>query len=131
MLFRSKNVYNVRVVDGKKRQLQFTRPNPHQWDVSGHDGTLIVSYTIYGDTPDGTYFGVDATHARINMPATFVWARGLDDKPITITFKRPKNSDWKVATQLFPTSNPETFTAPHLQYFMDSPTEVSNFAMRE
>jgi predicted metalloprotease with PDZ domain len=135
----AKNVYNVRVTDGKKRTLSFTRPNPHQWDVAGHDGTVIVSYTLYGDTPDGTYFGVDATHARVNMPATFMWARGLDDKPISVSFKLPrqteggqaKNSNWKVATQLFPTANPETFTAPHLQYFMDSPTEVSNYSLRE
>jgi predicted metalloprotease with PDZ domain len=37
------------------------------------------------------------------------------------------DSTWKVATQLVPTSDPRTFTAPHLQYFFDSPTEVSDF----
>ena len=36
-----------------------------------------------------------------------------------------------MATQLKPTSDPATFTAPDLQYFMDSPTEISNFFLRE
>jgi predicted metalloprotease with PDZ domain len=42
----------------------------------------------------------------------------------------PKGTNWKVATQLFPTSDPFTFTAPNLQYFMDSPTEVSDYGVR-
>ncbi|MEO7275668.1 MAG: PDZ domain-containing protein, partial [Vicinamibacterales bacterium] len=35
-----------------------------------------------------------------------------------------------VATQLFPTSDAATFTAPNLQYLMDSPTELSAQSMR-
>src|SRR5262245_20634274 len=65
------------------------------------------------------------------MPGTFMFARGLDDRPIRITFKLPEGSNWKVATQLKPTTDPTTFTAPDLQYFMDSPTEISNFFLRE
>src|ERR1017187_5126665 len=38
-------------------------------------------------------------------------------------------SNWKVATQLYPTSDPFTFTAPNLQYWTDSPTEFSDFVM--
>ena len=46
-----------------------------------------------------------------------------------ITFVPPAGSNWKVGTQLFPTTDPWTFTAPNLQYFMDSPTELSDFVM--
>ena len=42
----------------------------------------------------------------------------------------PPGSTWKPATQLFPTSDPWTFTAPNLQYLMDSPTELSNQSFR-
>ena len=45
-------------------------------------------------------------------------------------FCRRPNSTWKAATQLFPTSDPWTFTAPNLQYLMDSPTELSDYTLR-
>lgn len=125
----AKNVYSVSVVDGRARPLKFTRPNPYQWDVPGHDGTVTVTYTVYADRAGGTYSGIDLTHAHLNMPATFMWARGFDDRPIRINF-RPLRDSWKIATQLAPTGDPQVFTAPDLQYFMDSPTELSDFSAR-
>lgn len=127
----AKNVYSVKAVDGNGRELPIHRPNEHQWDVTGHNGTVRVTYTLFGDHADGTYVGIDNTHAHLNMPATFMFARGLDDRPIRVTFRVPDNSNWKVATQLKPTNDPFTFTAPNFQYFMDSPTEISNWTVRE
>ena len=126
----AKNVYNVRAVDGKGKQLTITRPNVHQWDIAGHDGTVVISYTLFADHPDGTYAGVDVSHAHLNIPASFLWARGLHERPIQVSLKLPKDSKWKVATQLARTKDPLTFTAPHLQYFMDSPIEISDHALR-
>lgn len=127
----AKNVYNVRAVDGAGRELRVTRPNPHQWDVHDHDGAVRVTYTLFGDHADGTYTGIDLTHAHLNMPATFMWARETGGRPISITFRVPEQSGWRVATQLEPTAEATTFTAPHLQYFLDSPTELSAFDLRE
>jgi predicted metalloprotease with PDZ domain len=127
----AKNVYNVRATDGKKRPLTLERPDPYQWNISGHDGTVILSYTIYGDRTDGTYLDIDRSHAHLNIPATFIWARGFDERPISITFNIPKENNWKIATQLTPTSKRTTFTAPNHQYFMDSPVELSNHQVRE
>ncbi|MCK9407772.1 MAG: PDZ domain-containing protein [Bacteroidetes bacterium] len=127
----AKNVYNVRAMDGKKRPLPITRPNPYQWNILEHDGTVILTYTVFGDRVDGTYLGIDQTHAHVNMPAAFMWGRGLDDRPISLTFITPKGSSWKIATQLQRTQNPAAFTAPNFQYFMDSPTELSNHRFRE
>ena len=124
-----KNVYNVWVVNGEGDPLEFTRPDPYQWDVAGHDGTVSVTYTLYADRAGGTYSGIDLTHAHLNMPATFMWARGLEDRPIIITFF-PTDENWKVATQLAPTDDPFVYTAPDLPYFLDSPTELSDFDMR-
>jgi len=125
----SKNVFSLEATDGKGRKLAATRPSPYEWNVAGHDGTIHVVYKLFGDYTDGTYLGVDTTHAHMNMPATFVWADGLDDRAASFTFVPPAGTSWKVATQLYPTSDPYTFTAPNLQYFMDSPTEMSNFLM--
>jgi predicted metalloprotease with PDZ domain len=127
----AKNVYNVTVLNGKNSHLAITRPNPYQWNVSGHDGVVTVRYTLFADRAGGTYSGIDATHAHLNIPATFMWARGLSDRPVSVTFQPPNGSNWKVATQLAPTDDPVTFTAPNLYYFMDSPTELSDFTLRE
>ena len=125
----AKNVYQVSVVDGRGNPLTVTRPSPYQWDVAGHDGTVTVSYTLYADRAGGTYSGIDLTHAHLNMPATFMWARGFDDRPVIVTF-RPQDESWKVATQLAPTDDAFVFSAPDLQYFMDSPAELSDFSKR-
>jgi predicted metalloprotease with PDZ domain len=121
----SKNVFEVQAFDGKGKALTPTRPNAAQWNVAGHDGTVRIVYKIYGDHVDGTYLAIDPSHAHLNMPATMMWARGLEGRPVRVTFVTPKALAWIPATQLFPTSDPWTFTAPNLQYLMDSPTELS------
>jgi len=127
----AKNVYNVTAVDAAGRALPIFRPNEHQWNVSGHRGTVKVTYTLFGDRADGTYTGIDNTHAHLNMPATFMFARGLQERPIRVRFIPPAGADWKVATQLKPTADANVFTAPHLQYFFDSPTEISAHALHQ
>jgi len=126
----AKNVYSVRITDGAGHELTPVRLDPYSWDVFGHDGTVRVSYTLFADRADGTYSGVDRSHAHLSMPATFMYARGLRDRPIRVTFRPPEGSSWQVATQLAPTSDPFTYTAPDLDYFMDSPTEVADVRIR-
>ncbi len=126
----AKNVYSVSAVDGAGRPLTVERTDPYGWTVGGHDGTVSVTYTLYGDRADGTYAQIDAAHAHLNMPAALMWARGFDDRPVELTFHSP-NPAWRVATQLAPTANPAVFTAPNLQYLMDSPTELSDHMVRE
>jgi predicted metalloprotease with PDZ domain len=126
----AKNIFAVDAFNGKGAPLAYTRPTPYQWNVAGHDGTVRLVYKIFGDRGDGTYFAVDTTHARLNIPATLMWGLGLEARPARVTFVPPANSTWKVATQLFPASEPFTFTAPNLQYLMDSPAELSDFGLR-
>lgn len=126
----AKNVFEVRVANGAGRPLSFTQPNPHQWDVEGHDRTVRVSYKVFGDRVDGTYLAIDATHAHINMPAALMWARGLERRDVTVRFEPPPGASWRVATQLLPGGDAHTFTAPNLQYLMDSPSELSAFTLR-
>lgn len=126
----AKNVFDLHAFNGKGVELAATRPNPYQWNVAGHDGTVRLAYKVFGNHVDGTYLAVDDTHAHMNMPATLMWARGFDLRPVRVTFIAPEGSGWKPATQLFPTEDPWTFTAPNLQYLMDSPTELSDYTLR-
>jgi predicted metalloprotease with PDZ domain len=126
----SKNVFDLRAYNGAGTELTPVRPNPYQWNVTGHDGTVRIVYKVFGTRVDGTYLAIDTSHAHMNMPATLMWARGFDMRPVRITFEPPAGYTWKAATQLFTTTDPWTFTAPNLQYLMDSPTELSDFSLR-
>lgn len=124
----AKNVYGMQVVDGAGKTLRVVRPNPHQWNVATPGGTVRVQYTLFGDRVDGTYTGISEAHAHLNIPATFLWARGFEKRPVRVTF-RPRPG-WRIATQLANTADSLTFTAPHLAYFMDSPTMLGPLVLR-
>ena len=127
----AKNVFDVSIVNGKGQPLTATRPDPHQWDVANHDGIVLVTYKVFGDRTDGTYLGVNDVHAHINIPAALMFARGWFERPARVRFVQPPGKQWKVATQLFPTTDPLVFTAPNIHYLMDSPTDFSSFMLRE
>lgn len=126
-----KNVYNVRAFNEAGKALKINRIEPESWEVKNHKGTVKIQYTLFADRADGTYSEIDDTHAHLNIPATFMWAKSLEEYPITVQFEEPENSNWKVATQLKTTPNLFVFKAPNLQYFMDSPTKLSNYSLRE
>ena len=126
----AKNVYGVKATDSEGNELEVTRPNPHQWNVSGHDGTVKFEYTLFANRGDGTYSQVDETHAHLNMPATFAWARDYGHRPIEITFDVREDLEWKIATQLKPLKG-TTYYAPDLYYFLDSPVEIADFHERQ
>jgi len=127
----AKNVYDVHAFAADGRELATTRPDPYGWNVAGHGGSVTVKYKVYGDRVDGTYLAIDTTHAHMNIPASMMWAHGLDDRPIALTLVPPAGANWRVATQLHPGASPLEFTAPNLQYFMDSPVEFGMVTIRE
>ncbi len=126
----AKNVYHVRATDGAGRSLPIARPSPYGWNVTvGADKTVDFEYTVFGDRADGTYNGIDETHAHLNMPAALAWARGFEHVSATVHFDVPRR-DWKVATQMLPRPDGD-WSAPNLEWLMDCPVEISNHAMPE
>ncbi|WP_223266341.1 M61 family metallopeptidase [Gelidibacter gilvus] len=125
----AKNVYNVKVTDGKGKELIATRPDPYSWKVKGHDGTIKVSYTLFANHGDGTYAQIDETHAHLNLPATFIYVPELEAQEIEVTFDIREDLNWKIATQLKHQQD-NTYYAQNFQYLMDSPVEIANFRTR-
>ena len=125
----AKNVYNVRADDGRGRTLVAEPISPYSWTVAGHNGTVRIRYTLFGDRGDGTYAQITRVNAHLNAPATFLWARGLESRPVRVTFSGLPEG-WRVATQLKPTSDPLSFTAPNLQLFFDSPITIGRLDIR-
>lgn len=124
-----KNVYAVKATDSKGHVLDVSRPDPYSWKVSKHDGTIKVSYILFANRGGGTYSQIDETHAHLNIPATFMYMHSLENQEIEVTFNTRKDLNWKVATQLKHVGG-NTYYAKNLQYFMDSPTEISNYSIR-
>jgi predicted metalloprotease with PDZ domain len=126
----AKNVYRLRASDGSGNSLPVDHVSPSQWNVSGHHGTVVIDYTLFADRTDGTYAGIDETHAHLNLPAVLAWARGFERSPVRIKFDLPPNSHWKVATQLT-AENDGTWSAPNLDRLMDAPVELSDYRLLE
>ncbi len=125
-----KNVYGFKATDGNGIVLKVIRPNPYEWQITGHNGTVNITYTLFANRGDGTYAQIDETHAHLNMPATFLYAPIFTARKIEIDFKVREDLGWKVATQL-PLISGTKYSASDLQYFMDSPTEISDHTLRE
>ncbi len=126
----AKNLIEIAFATPDGGPVAVERRGPAHWVVSGHGGGVRVRYRLFGDRVDGTYLGVDATHAHMNMPATLLWAEGLEERPARVTLEPPDGAAWRAATQLYPTADPLVFTAPNLAYLLDSPIEFSDFALR-
>jgi predicted metalloprotease with PDZ domain len=126
-----KNVYDVTAKDKTGKNIIINRTDGDVYAVPSHNGTVTISYTLYANYPDGTYAGVDPESIHLNMPAAFMWIKGMDKTPIEISFDLPRENKGVYATQLVPTNDPNTFTAPGLQYFMDSPTKIGDLIMRQ
>lgn len=121
-----KNVYNVKAFDNDGTALQVNQVEGDVWEIPKHSDNVKVTYTLFGNFTDGTYTGIDVSHAHLNMPSTFMWGIGMDNRPARFQFKDLDKYSWKVSTQLKPESN-NTYYAPSFQYMMDSPTELSAF----
>ena len=119
----AKNIYYVVATSSSNQPLPTTRADTYTWDVTpAADGVVMFSYTLYGDRTDGTYVGIDQQHAHLNMPATLCYAQGLEGRAAEVKFDMP--ATWKVATQMQPGGDKNTFIAPNLQHLMDSPVSL-------
>ncbi len=126
----AKNIYNIHAVDSSGKALPVSPTAPNEWLVSGHNGTVNFSYTLYGDVVDGTYDAIDMTHAHLNGPATFVWARGLEHRSVQVKLQSPPSLVWSVASQLSD-AGAGWWRAPSRDLLMDSPIEFSSHKTRD
>jgi predicted metalloprotease with PDZ domain len=121
-----KNIYNVKAYGADSAKLDIKQVEGDVYEIKNHDAVVKVSYTLYANYVDGTYSGIDASHAHLNMPATFMWVPGLENRAVKFLINNLDTYGWKVATQLRH-DGATVYSAPNLQYMMDSPTELSNF----
>ena len=123
-----KNIYNIKAVDGDGKTVPVKQIEGDVYEVTPTDGAtaIKISYTLFANWTDGTYASIDPSHAHLNMPAAFMWMPGMEDRPVKFEFNDLDKYGWKVATQL-KHEGVNIYSAPNLQYMMDSPTELSNY----
>ncbi|TDE17551.1 M61 family metallopeptidase [Dyadobacter psychrotolerans] len=126
-----KNVYDVKAFDRSGKVVKVSRLDGDVYQVPNSDGFVKVQYTLYANHPDGTYAGIDPSSIQLNAPASFMWIKGLEKAPVEIKFDLPSDKKWTIATQLRPSENQNIFTAPDLQYFMDSPVKIGSLVIKE
>jgi predicted metalloprotease with PDZ domain len=121
-----KNVYNVKATDVNGNPVPVKQIEGDVYEVGDHPETVKISYTLFANWTDGTYASVDPSHAHLNMPAAFMWVVGEEKRPVKFEFNDLDKYGWKIATQL-KHDGANIYSAPDLQYMMDSPTELSDF----
>lgn len=121
-----KNIYNVKAFNVDGSALVINQIEGDVYEIPEHAETVKVSYTLFGNWTDGTYASVDPSHAHLNMPAAFMWVVGQDKRPLRFEFNDLDKYGWKVATQL-KNEGSNIYSAPNMQYMMDSPTELSAY----
>jgi len=126
-----KNVYDVSATDQSGKSVSVQRIDGDVYQVGTTSGFARVQYTLYANYPDGTYAGVDQNSIQLNIPAAFMWVKELEKAAIEVNFNLPDNKKWTIATQLKPTDKANVFTAPNLQYFMDSPVKIGSLIWKD
>eukprot|EP00903_Cladosiphon_okamuranus_P000625 g623.t1 len=125
----AKNVYDLTATNAKGQALPVSRTGLNEWMVAGHDGSVVLTYTLYANRADGTYAKADNRKLHLNMPATFVYGLELNDRPVELIFPADQYPEWKVATQLEQLTA-RSFRAPNYYYFYDSPTFFGDIRFR-
>lgn len=125
-----KNVYDVKAFDKAGKTVLVNRVDGDVYTVPSYKGYVKLEYTLYANYADGTYAGIDIGGVHLNMPASFMWVKGADKVPIYVEFELP-NKNWHIATQLKPGNTANSFYAPGLQYFMDSPVRMANLISKK
>lgn len=121
-----KNIYNIKAYTQGDTSLKINQIEGDLYEIPVHGNTVKISYTLFGNWTDGTYASIDPSHAHLNMPAAFLWVVGQDNRPIKFEFNDLDKYGWKVATQL-KNEGANIYSAPNMQYMMDSPTELSAY----
>jgi predicted metalloprotease with PDZ domain len=121
-----KNVYNVKATDINGLEVKIKQVEGDVYEIINHPDIVKISYTLFGNWTDGTYASIEPSHAHLNMPASFMWVLGLEKRAVKFQFNDLDKYGWKVATQLKHEGD-NIYSAPDLQYMMDSPAELSAY----
>lgn len=125
----AKNVQEFMADDGTGKRLSFSKIDKQTWRVlRGTTYVIRASYRVFANNLQNINIAghIDDTHAFFNGAAVFCYISGLADRPVTLRVLKPEN--WKVATGLEKTAEPDVFKASCYDNLVDCPTEIGMFS---
>lgn len=123
----ARHVRNVRAADAKGLPQAVVKQRKDLWAVT-RQGTdtlpdeLVVRYEVYCHDLTVRTNHIDATHAFLHGPATYLFLAGHEARPCHIDITGPAGHAWHVATSLTPAG--QGFEAASLDELLDSPIHL-------
>lgn len=122
-------VRDVSATDRAGAALPITKVDKQTWRVNrGGAAAIVVRYAVYGHDLSVRTNHIDASHAFLHCPATFLYVEALRDGPCEVSIAGPEGRDWPVTTAL--KTRGETYRAADLDELHDSPIHLGPVEMR-
>jgi len=74
-----KNIYNLKAFENGDEEIPVKRVEPDCWSITGFESEVNISYSLYANYANGTYSGIDANFANLNMPSSLLWIKKLEN----------------------------------------------------
>jgi predicted metalloprotease with PDZ domain len=101
--------------------------------VPARAGKITVRYAVYGHDLSVRTNHVDASHAFVHGPATFLQVPALRDRPVTLEVHPPADRGWRLACGLAPRLDPAPvyrLRAASIDELYDSPLHLGHGEVR-
>src|SRR5690606_4572262 len=123
----SKHVEGFEALSPSGERMESRKINKNTWRIkSAKADAIVVHYRIYGFEVSVRTNFIDADHAFLSPPGTFMYVDGMLTHPAEVTIV-PHASWSQVSTGLEPLAGkPNTFYAADFDVLFDSPIEVGN-----
>lgn len=122
----AKHVMDFVVLDGSGNSLEWRKISKNTWQIDTNGAKeLKIGYQVYANELTVRTNELNYEHAFFTPAALFMYPKGHLAAPSTVRVLPYGN--WKVATGLKSTGDPNTFSSPNFDILFDSPFEVSDF----
>ena len=118
-------VRDVAVTDGAGNPVEVSKTAKNNWAVKRNGAaSLVVSYRVYGYDLSVRTNHIDATHAFLHAPATFLFVAGRESEALDVAVDLPSSREWKVVTGLSEGEGKRKFRAADLDELLDCPLHL-------
>jgi predicted metalloprotease with PDZ domain len=108
------------------KPLQWKKINKNTWRINAaQERSVSVGYKVYADEFNLRTRGLNSEHGFVDGTSVFMYSEEYRSLPLKL--KVNPYRDWHVTTGMESADNePNTFSAPNYDYFVDCPLEIGN-----
>ena len=114
------NVYAFEAENESGNPLRVEKLSKSDWEVqTDKNSRITVTYDVKASERNFIGEGLDSTGALIEGAATWMYVRGCDHLPVTVSVNSAKS--WQVATALPPAAEKDSYSAKDYNHLADCP----------